>query len=158
MKDNKVTFADLVIQSVNWAEFEVFDGTAAGFGLVLAEFVSDRSNASRLALWHTVENHVFAQDDIYSSAEPTILVLFAALIDRPTPPVRIAVLDLLFHLVQAASFRNDELGRRCGGQVVEGAWLLLREARSSHPAIAEAALEILEVCAPDVARIAKLTV
>ncbi len=50
-----------------------------------------------------MENQVFAQDDVFGAAEPTIRVLLAAPAEPLPDGVRNAVLDLLFHLVVAAA-------------------------------------------------------
>lgn len=152
MSRNPATLAELVIRSVDWAELELFSGPADGFGESLAAFVSPDSTATRDELWQTMENHVFAQDDVFSAAEPTIRVLLAALIEPRPGDVRIAVLDLLFLLVHAASFRGDELGRRCMAAAAEGGWLLVREALTDGPGIRDGCLEVLDICAPDCAR------
>jgi len=156
MSLSHVTLAELAIRSVNWPEFELLAGPAQGFGERLAAFVSTESTTSREELWQTMENQVFAQDDVFSAAEPTIRVLLAALIDPRPGDVELAVLDLLFHIVHAASFRSDPLGQRCMSAAAEGGWLLVREARTGGPSVRDACIELLDVCAPDCARAAKL--
>lgn len=148
--------AELVIQSVDWSSYELLRGPAHGFGERLAEFVSPSTTAARDRLWQAMENQVFAQDDIFRAAEPTIAVLLAALIEPRPDAVRISLLDLLFHLVQAAGFRDDDLGRRCLASAAEGGWLLVREAVTGGTAVADACLEILDICAPDCARTVRL--
>src|SRR5689334_23676551 len=121
------SLADTVIQSVDWASYELASGPADGFGDRLAAFVTTDAEGYKKC-WKTMENHVFAQDDIYSAAEPTIRVLLAALLEPRSRSARIGILDLLFLLAQAASYREDELGVRCLRLVAEGTWLLAREA------------------------------
>ncbi|HEU0130307.1 MAG TPA: hypothetical protein VFQ85_04870 [Mycobacteriales bacterium] len=117
---------DEVIRAVDWSRYEVLNGSAARLGSRLVEFVSDGPADDRRRKWELMENHVFAQDDIFSAAEPTTSVLLASLVDERPDHVRISVLDLLFHLVQAASYRDDELGRRClqraASAGVDAAW------------------------------------
>ena len=151
-----VTLAQFLVRSVNWAEFELMTGPAHGFGERLAAFVSPDATAARGELWQAMENQVFAQDDVFSAAEPTIRVLFAALAEPLPDGVRNAVLDLLFHLVHAASFRGDDLGRRCMVAAAEGGWLLVREALAGDPGVRESCLEVLDICAPDCARAIQL--
>lgn len=155
MNHTPVTLAQFLIRSVNWAEFELMTGPAHGFGERLAAFVSPNATA-RGELWQAMENQVFAQDDVFSAAEPTVRVLLAALAEPLPAGVRNAVLDLLFHLVHAASFRGDDLGRRCMVAAAEGGWLLVREALAGDPGVRDACLEVLDICAPDCARAVQL--
>lgn len=156
MSQTPATLAEFLIRSVNWTEFELMTGPANGFGERLAAFVSPDVTAARGELWQAMENQVFAQDDVFSASEPTIRVLLAALAEPRPDGVRIAVLDLLFHLVQAASFRDDDLGRRCMVTAAEGGWLLVREALAGGPGVRDACLEVLDICAPDCARAVQL--
>lgn len=151
-----VTLAELLIRSVDWAEFELMTGSAHGFSERLAAFVSPDATATRGELWQAMENKVFAQDDVFSAAEPTIRALLAAMAEPLPTTVRNAVLDLLFHLVHAASFRSDELGRRCMVAAAEGGWLLVREALAGEPGVRDSCLEVLGICAPDCARAVQL--
>jgi hypothetical protein len=157
LRRERLTVADVVIGSVDWSEYRVLDGPASRLGRQLAEFVADGAVDGRRDLWETMENHVFAQDDIYSAAEPTISVLLAALIDHRPQHVRIAILDLLFHLVQAASRRDDDLGRRCLEKVALGGWLLVQEAVAGTAVVTEACLEILDISSPECALFARLS-
>ena len=156
MSQSPATLAEGLIRSVDWAEFELLTGPARGFGESLNAFVSPDATAARAELWQTMENHVFAQDDVFSAAEPTIRVLLAALAEPRPVDVRIAALDLLFHLVQAANFRRDDLGRRCMEAAAEGGWLLAREALTGGLATRDACLEVLDLCAPECARAVRL--
>lgn len=149
--------AELVIKSVDWPEYGLATGRAHGFGERLAAFVSPRSTAAGSELWWTMENEVFAQDDIFSAAEPTIGVLLAALTTPRPFEVRNSVLDLLFHIVHAASMRDDDLGRRCMAAAAEGGWLLVREALVGGPGVRDSCIEVLEICAPDCARAVQLS-
>ena len=155
MKAGGATLADVAIRSVNWRDYGLFDGPEVDFGAQLTAFVSDAEDANRRQLWQTMESRVFLQDDIAPAAEPAISVLLAALADPRSEPARIGILDLLFHLVQAASYREDELGRRCMNRAAEGAWLLVREARSGSTPVVEACLEILDICAPECAQVTR---
>jgi hypothetical protein len=147
--------ADVVIGAVDWSRYQLLDGPASLFGRQLAEFVAESPVDRRRDLWETMENHVFAQDDIFSAAEPTISVLLASLIDERPQHVRIAILDLLFHLVQAASYRDDNLGKRCLEKAAAGGWLLVREAVAGPAVVTEACLEVLDIASPDCAQFAR---
>lgn len=113
MSGRQESLADAVIRSTDWASFELFNGTADGFGELLAAFIAADESRTADDLWDTMDNRVFAQDDIFSAAEPTIEVLLAALSEPRSRTAWIGILDLLFHLVQPASYRGDELGGRC---------------------------------------------
>jgi hypothetical protein len=152
-----MTVADVVIGAVNWSSYQVLGGSASQFGSQLAEFLADGPADGRSRLWESMENHVFAQDDIFTAAEPTISVLLASLIDEPPQHVRVSILDLLFHLVQAASYREDDLGKRCLEKAAAGGWLLVRAATVGPAVVTEACLEILDICSPECARFARLS-
>jgi hypothetical protein len=148
--------AEVVIGSIDWPTYTLFDGSAAQFGERLAEFIANEDAARQEALWQNMENHVFAQDDIFSAAEPTIKVLMASLVDERPRHVRLSVLDLLFHLVQAASYRGDDLGQRCLDEARQGAWLLGREAMRGSEFVKDACLEVLDICSPEIGRFVRL--
>ncbi|WP_405056244.1 hypothetical protein OG474_26320 [Kribbella sp. NBC_01505] len=152
MSGRQESLADAVIRSTDWASFELFNGTADGFGELLAAFIAADESRTADDLWDTMDNRVFAQDDIFSAAEPTIEVLLAALSEPRSRTAWIGILDLLFHLVQPASYRGDELGGRCLMVAAQGGWLLVREALASDALLRDACLEILDICAPDCAR------
>ncbi|MFD7156159.1 hypothetical protein ACFV9C_16245 [Kribbella sp. NPDC059898] len=147
-----MSVADVVIGAVDWSRYLLLDGPATRFGQQLTEFIADGRPSERQRLWEMVENHVFVQDDIVSAAEPTISVLLASLIDERPENVRVAILDLLFHLVQAASYRDDEFGTRCLEEAAAGGWLLVREAVFGPAAFTEACLEVLDIISPECAR------
>jgi hypothetical protein len=156
-EENSLTVAGAVIDAVDWSRYELADGSASRFGQVLAAFVADGPQDARRRLWNTMENHVFSQDDIFSAAEPTICVLLASLIDQHPGYTRIGILDLLFHLVQAASYRDDELGTRCLQKAAAGAWFLVHTAISGPATVAEACIEILDIAAPEYVQFARST-
>lgn len=141
--------AHTIIKSTDWSQYELLEGSAAGFGDVLGAFIGSAPAGQRAALWATMENHVFSQDDIFSAAEPALRVLLAALVDDVDGPVRHSILDLIFHIVQAASYRNDALGAQCVADVEAGTWLLVREAVVGDENVAESCIEILDIVAPD---------
>lgn len=149
--------AEVVIGSVDWSAYTLLDGSAAGFGEILTEFIANEEPAQQGSLWQNIENHVFAQDDIFSAAEPTIKVIMASLVDGPPQHVRLSALDLLFHLVQAASYRGDDLAQRCLDAARQGAWLLAREALHDSELVREACLEVLDICFPEFAQFVRLT-
>jgi hypothetical protein len=143
--------AQNIIDSIDWSQHELIDRSASGFGTVLSEFIADASIGKRASLWATVENHVFSQDDIFSAAEPTLRVLFAALVDGVDAPTRHSILDLVFHIVQAASYRDDELGAQCMADAAAASWLLVREALVGDAGVVEACVEVLGVVDPNYA-------
>jgi hypothetical protein len=118
------SLALLMIEAVEWSTYDVMDGAATALGSQLHEFLTVDDIERRSDLWRTMENNLFCQDDIFSAAEPAIPVLLASLTEPATAAVRIAVLDLLFHLVQGARFRGDQLGDDCLKQACMGSWEL----------------------------------
>jgi hypothetical protein len=147
--------AEKMIETVDWARYQVMSGGAEHFGQQLSDFIADERDSARPGLWSAMENSVFAQDDIFSAAEPTISVLLASLIDDQHLNIRTGVLELLFWLVQGASYRDDDLGRRCLSNAATGGWLLAREAVAGPPAIKELCLEILDIAAPECADVVR---
>lgn len=148
--------AELIIDSIDWSAYALLDGPAIGFGETLAEFIANEDPANQHSLWARMENRVFAQDDIFSAAEPAIRVLVASLVDERPGHVRLGTLDLLFHLIQGASYRRDDLAQRCLDAARQGAWLLAREALHASEPTKDACLEILDICLPEVARFVRL--
>jgi hypothetical protein len=151
-----MTLVRKAIDSVDWSRFDLMNGPAEGFGLVLDAFISEAAADERRELWAMMENHVFSQDDISGAAEPTLTVLLAALSQGIEGlPTRISVLDLLFHIVQAASYRDDDLGARCMAKASLGSWLLVREALAGNVSVKEACLEVLDILGPEQARLVR---
>lgn len=140
-----------IIDSTDWSQYELLGGSAAGFGDFLQAFIVGDPAKSRAQLWATMENHVFAQDDIFSAVEPALRVLLAAIADGTDENARHSILDLIFHIVQAASYRGDALGARCVADAAAGTWLLVREAVEGDENLAESCIEILEIVDPDYA-------
>jgi hypothetical protein len=60
--------AEALIDSTDWSEFQLMTGSAEDFGAVLRRFVNlgPGSVDEYRALWRQIENHVFAQNEIFS--------------------------------------------------------------------------------------------
>jgi hypothetical protein len=140
-----------LVDTTEWSRYELMDGPALDFGNALSAFIADAPVDHGPALWTTMENHVFSQDDIFSAAEPTLRVLLAALVDGVDASARLGILDLIFHIVHAARFRDDDLGARCVDEVAAASWLLVRVAVKGDQSVAASCIEILDITSPQYA-------
>lgn len=142
---NGIDLGEAAIGSVDWNRYGVSTGTAEGFGDVLLRLLRCASPGESREVWTGVENVVFAQDEIFSAAEPTVDVILAALAtDRPRH-VKITLVDLLFLLLHGRSDEDPGLYMRCHERALRGTWLLAREAATGDRPITEAILEVLEL-------------
>jgi hypothetical protein len=138
---------EAVAQSVNWSDYELMTGAAAGFGDRLVRFLNSRDAAESEEAWRHIENHVFAQDTIYSAAEPAIDVVLAALVaDRPL--IKGMLIDLLFLLLNGSSAADPDLPARCKHRAQRGVWLLVRLAVTGSEGTREAIGEVLDLVDP----------
>lgn len=153
-----MVIAERLIWSIDWGRYELMEGTAEGFGHDLTAFVTDAPVVERHALWARMENRVFAQDDIFTAAEPTLAVVFAALADGVEESTAVSVLDLVFHIVHAAHYRDDGLGRRCLGKAQEAGWLLVHIGSRGSRNVRDACLEVLDLVSPSCAAALRLSV
>jgi hypothetical protein len=150
-----VEIAQRLIDTTEWSRYELMDGPASEFGNALSTFIADAPVDQWPARWATMENHVFSQDDIFSAAEPTLRVLLAALVDGVDASARRGILDLIFHIVHAASYRDDDLGARCVDEVAAASWLLVREAVRGDQNVAASCIEILDITSPEYAELVR---
>lgn len=143
--------ASALIDKIDWSGFASHTGSAAGVGDALKRLLGSPDAVAARDAWWGLENVVFAQDDIFSAAEPTIDVLFAALAGRPPAHVKSLLLDLLFHLLHGESVDDPLLPERCRERARRGTWLLAAEAASREGPSRETIVEILELVDADVA-------
>jgi hypothetical protein len=147
-KRSQVNLARNIIESVDWSSFELQSGLATGFGHQLGLFIENENPVQMPVIWRKIENHVFSQGEIYSAAEPTIRVLFAALVDAPKEHAQLYILDLLFQLTQVASCGSSDLAKRCLREVQFGVWLLIGSCIGGSEELRNASVQVLELCAP----------
>ena len=103
---------EAVALSVDWSAYELMTGEATQFGDRLVRLLRSCDPAECQEAWRHIENHVFAQDTIYSAAEPTIDVVLAALVaDKPL--IKGMLIDLLFLLLNGGSAAEPDLAVRC---------------------------------------------
>jgi hypothetical protein len=140
-------FSEAVAQSIDWSAYELMTGEATQFGDRLVRFLRSRDPAECKEAWQQIENHVFAQDTIYSAAEPTIDVVLAALVtDRPL--IKGMLIDLLFLLLNGSSATDQDLAMRCRHRAQRGVWLLVRLAVTGSEGTREAIGEVLGLVDP----------
>jgi hypothetical protein len=140
-----------LIGKIDWSGFASHTGSAAGVGDALRRLLGSPDAVAARDAWWGLENVVFAQDDIFSVAEPTVDVVLAALATHRPGHVKSLLLDLLFHLLHGESVDDPLLSERCRARALRGAWLLVAEASSREGQGREPVIEILEMVDADVA-------
>jgi len=146
-----MNFGKRAIADVNWASFRVLRGTGDDLAKALIRFLQSENSSTSEAAWKDLENVVFAQDTIYEAAEPTVMVLLAALADERAVHARGWIIELLFFLLNGGSLEDPGLAARCRAQAGRGVWLLAREARLSEGAARDAVVNVIRIIDPDVA-------
>lgn len=138
--------AERLLATIDWSRLHaIVDESGEGVGRALSDLLAAESpeHAER-ACWR-LENHAFAQHDLYEVSEACASVLIASLLDPRERWVKISVLELLFWILggygSSSAFTPPDIRERCHEVVREGLWLLIREALGDHR---DAALEILE--------------
>ena len=140
--------SEAAIRSVDWSSFRVATGSATNFGETLSQLLASRDAAETRGVWDRIENVVFSQDDVFSAAEPTVDVAFAALVDGPSRHVKVALIDLLFLLLHGESLEDPSLQERCRQRALRGVWLLAREAATETEKMRSSVLEVIELIDP----------
>jgi hypothetical protein len=147
--------SEATIRSVDWSRFRVAAGKATNFGQALSRLIVSSDAAETRSVWNGIENVVFAQDDIFSAAEATIDVVFAALVDGPSRHAKVALIDLLFLLLHGESPEDPSLRDRCHQRARRGLWLLTREAAAETETLRNSLLDVIELIDADQAEIAR---
>lgn len=142
-------FAGQLIACVDWSSYLECDGIATGVGAALHDLLSSSSVDEATGAWMRIEEHVFSQGTIYSSAEPTVSIMLAALTEDQPPWRSGRILDLLFFIVSGVSLTDPSLQARCRRRAVEGLWLLACWALAHEGWAQDNALEVIEVIAPE---------
>ena len=140
-----MNLGEAVIRSVDWSRYSLSTGSAERFGDVLLRLVRAGTPEDSREVWKGIENAVFAQDTIFSAAEPTIDVVLAALAGEIPRHVKITLIDLMFLLLHGRSNDDPDLHERCHARALRGTWLLVREAASAQGAIRDALLEVMDL-------------
>src|ERR1700678_1869303 len=112
---------EVTVLSVNWSAFQLSTGAATEFGGTLIRLLRSRDTDECREAWRNIENFVFAQDTIFSAAEPTIDVVLAALVDD-RPLIKGMLIDLLFLLLHGGSVEDPDLPCRCRDRALRGMW------------------------------------
>jgi hypothetical protein len=140
--------SEAFIRWVDWSRYRISAGNAAGFGDTLLRLIRAGTPDESREVWKSIENSVFAQDTIFSAAEPTIDAILAALAgDRPRH-VKITLLDLMFLLLNGDSDEDHDLRERCHARALRGIWLLVREAAGAEGPIRDAVFETMDLIDP----------
>ncbi|NVB79439.1 MAG: hypothetical protein HOV81_13675 [Kofleriaceae bacterium] len=137
--------AERLLTTIDWSRLHaIADANGDGIRSALADLLaSDSPESAERAYWR-IENHAFAQHDLFEVAEACTSVLIASLLDPRERWVRIAVLELLFWILggyaSPSASTPPDIRERCHAVAREGLWLLIREAIGEHR---DAALEVL---------------
>lgn len=143
-----VEFGIAAIRSIDWSRYRIITGGADRFGDALEGLLYASSPDQSRVAWTGIENVVFAQNTIFSAAEPTVDVVLATLVGDPPRHVRTTIIDLLFLILGGASDEDPDLHRRCRERAMRGIWLLVREAAHAEEPTRDAVLEAMELIDP----------
>lgn len=134
-----------LIDRIDWSSFRCRTGPGSGVDDALNRLLGAADGAAARDAWWGLENVVFAQDDVFSVAEPVVDVLLAALSTQRPAHVKSLLLDLLFHVLHGSSVDDPSLPERCRSRAKLGTWLLVAEAASREGPARETVVEILEM-------------
>lgn len=140
-----------VAEQIRWEDYELRDGSAAGYVQRLETFLSGDSRIAWPERWAGIDEEIISQGALFSAAEPAVKVLLAALAEPLKRDVAFSSLDLIFLIVNNAYDPTNEVESRCMAAVEQGVWILAKLALESEPRMAEACLEILDLVAPSYA-------
>lgn len=141
--------ADRLLDAVDWSAYSAATGPASDIGEALRALLSSSNVDESTVAWGRIEEFVFSQGTIYSSAEPTVSVLLAALTQNQPTWRSGRILDLLYFIVNGSSPNDSLLRARCHARALEGFWLLVQWANQHQGWDRESALEVIEAVAPD---------
>jgi hypothetical protein len=141
--------ASQLIASVDWSLHMECNGPATGVGPALHDLLASSDVDQATGAWNRIEEHVFSQGTIYSSAEPTVSIMLAALTEDQPPWRSGRIVDLLFFIVCGVSLADPSLQARCRDRAIEGVWLLARWAVTHEGWARDNVLEVIEVVAPE---------
>lgn len=151
------SIADVQVEAIDWSAYQECYGSASGIGGALRDLIHSIDVESGTLAWDRIEEHVFSQGDIYSVAEPTVTVVLAALAEQQLPWSLGRLLDLLLFVVRGDSLTDPGLRNRVKAKALEGLWLLTRIAVTSEGWVQDCVLDVIDVIAPDHARIIRNT-
>src|ERR1041384_2282994 len=135
--------AERILATIDWSRLHASAGDGEGVGGGLRELLAASApELARQAYWK-IENHAFAQGELFEVAEAWMSVLIASLADPRESWVRVAVLELMFQMLggYAGAATPSDMLERCQRVAREGLWLLFRESIAGER---EAALDVLE--------------
>lgn len=137
--------AERLLGAIPWSNLHALDGDGEGVCRALRDLLKSESAESAQRAYWGVENHAFAQGELFQVSEACAWVLIAALVDPREKWVRVAVLDLMFQLASghasSAPHTPHDILQRCHVVLREGLWLLFREAICGER---DAALDVLD--------------
>jgi hypothetical protein len=117
--------SDSVMESINWNKYNLISGSAANFDEKLRSFIWESDESKRKSLWFEMENNIFAQEDLSTSAEPVIQVLYASLLDGLDSLNFGWVIELLSFISRLAFEDDSPTSLRCQNVLHGGVWLII---------------------------------
>jgi len=147
----KQSLATIELGRYDWETFRVADGRPQDVPEYLKGLVESETEADAETHYWGLENEVFIQLQLFSSAVPVVSVILAALTDDSTSrPARRWLLELLYQIVCGESIRdeidvgNADLGDQCRRAASAGLWVLYRELHRGDSEAAKAVLDVLD--------------
>jgi len=142
-----MNIAEQLIEQTDWLRLQTEIGVGYNTGYALSQLLSAVDlNSLEVAYWK-LENYIVTQGTVYEAAEPATRVLVAALVDERPRSVKIAVMDLLFQILNGHSVDPPEcdlIVERCLLLAREGLWLFVREFQEGLPNSAGDILELIK--------------
>lgn len=140
-----------VVDEFDWSAYGICGGSGAQkVRASVLKFINGESDAEARETWMEIENAVFVPHEIYTSAEPVVEVLVAALSDDRPRWVRLWIVEMLRFLLSFGSPEDPTLAERCRGRAAKAVWLLVGLAREETGGCREDVLEVLSLIDPDV--------
>lgn len=141
---------EMEIDRINWRNFETLEGDASKIPSALVGLMSAPVDEAEKFYWQ-IENHVVVQGELFSSAEPTVDVILAALSEKMPRHTTIDLLELLFQMTSAAVLqlerRSDvyeKLQKKVLSCAKNGVWLLYKYLDGDHKEAAKEVISLLD--------------
>lgn len=138
--------AERLLNTIQWQALKSATGSGERIREALLSLLAAEDPEAADAAYWRIENHAFIQGELFEVAEACVAVLMASLLDPRPPWVRIASLEILFHVLSGHASNNNitprDLKERCVRSVRDGLWLIVREAIDGQR---DSAMELLEL-------------
>jgi hypothetical protein len=146
-----ISLVELELARTDWSTVLEASGFATHLPTAIRALLASPEPADVEAPYWDLENHVVVQGQLFEAAALVVPVLIAALLEERPRHIRIAVLELLFQIVNGQPHeeeikrRNLDLTETCRMRAREGLWILYRELVHGERAAAKEVLEVIDV-------------